>query len=254
MTDSVWQRIGGTKLPVEAADIDATALTFEALDPARESLAALFAAAIRAELGTGADSAWGLVCASLPSGAPLRASTNPIGSVLKLEPSARVMRELRAAPPVLAVHRTGEVEYSDVSTEKTFRIQKWHAHWIAGPLTVGELHKLHDATLAVSATIQRTIMRRGHPAYQSGAVQFGSDTSYLASVRMLSHEAGQAQFAEGEEAPLYLAVRCVLETHERTRDLDEGGELLGLTLTADVGDAVELVPGLVVGLSEFYDG
>lgn len=253
MTDSVWQRFGGTKLPVLATDIDATALTFEALDPARDSLADLFAAAIRAELGTGSDSAWATVCASLPSGCSLRNSTNPIGSVIKLEPSARVMKELRAAPPALAVHRTGEVEYHDVSTEKTFRVQKWNVHWIAGPLTVGELHKLHDAVLAVSATVQRTIMRRGHPAYQSGAVQFGTDTSYLASVKMLSHEAGQAQFAEGEEAPLYLACRCVLETSERTVDLDEGGELLGLSLTAHVGDAVEVLPGLVIGLSEYAE-
>jgi hypothetical protein len=250
MTASLFEKFGATELPVELGDLSATARTFEALDPGRDLLVDLFSAAIRAEFGTGTGSAWYLVTSSLSAGSVLRNSTDPIGFTLKLEPSQRILNELRVTWPLLAVHRTGEAEYRNRTFQVSERVQKWAVHWIMGPMTAGEMHKFCDAPVAVAGIISRVCQLGAHPAYNGGAQSF---YDVFSGVTFLKHAAGQARFSEDEDL-VYYAMSSELETVERVRLIDEGAELLGLTMTLGVGDDVEILPELVTADSDYVSG
>jgi hypothetical protein len=244
---SLYESFGGTVLPVEQQDLSATKQTFENLDPGRDLLVAMFSAAIRAEFGTGTSSAWYRVTSSLSSGSAIRNSQDPIGYTLKIEPSHRIINELRVTWPLFAVHRTGEAEYRNKTFQVSERVQKWAVHWILGPVTAGEMHKFCDAPVAVAGILSRVCQLRSHPAYDSGALQFDG---VFSGVTFLKHAAGQAKFSDDEDL-IYYAMSAELETVERVRPIDEGTDALGLTLTCGVGDALEILPELVTGDSDY---
>src|SRR5260221_1422066 len=203
MTDSLFQRMGEMRMPTKASDVGAE-LTLAPLDPARDAMLALFAAACNAELGL----AWAAVAAGTPlAGKSIVEDTWP-GA-----PSPELVLQRRCDFPCLFLSRDGKGEYSDHSLALKQLKQTWGLHYIISPVDIGDFRKLGDILVRVGATIMATIERKGHPSYLSGAAVLYS--AGLAVLNLSSVQAGQARFADGDKsAPLYHSLSCELESVE----------------------------------------
>lgn len=223
--------------------------TLDPLDPALDTLLGLFQAAVNAELGP----AWGTIMATMPASHPLRAAgPNPINDTLGLEPSPGVMQQRKTGFPLLCVHRTGSAKYDEVAIGGGIErlIQNWDVHYILGPLDVGDLEKVNRICVAVTKVVRMVIRRRGHPAYQGGALQFfpaqiGSIGS-LGAVTLTGYDGpGQALFVGGD-GPTYYAVTMHLETAEHTADdVQTFGNFDAADISIASGDADQLLPNMV---------
>lgn len=250
MVDSLYQRVGGTELPLDVSAITAAA-TFEPCDPALDVIADLMAAAIRAEIGSAAGQAWAAVCATLPSGHRLENTTSSVGTVWKVRPSSTLMRQLRVGSwPLLTVCRDGPGEYDQFTYCKEIIRQRWMVAWVLGDYEADLTLKLSPVLQMVGRVICQTAIRGAHPAYDSGTRQFGAGKGWLQAIRPISYDAGAAVFADDDEARFWCA-SATLETIEITRELDVGGELDGLDLSLAAGNETELIPDFAIGSGDF---
>lgn len=204
MTDSLFQRMGEMRMPTKASDVDPVALTLAPLDPARDTMLALFAAACNAELGP----AWTVAAA----GTPL-AGKNVVQDTWPGPPTPEVVKQRKGSFPMLFLSRDGAGKYDDFSLVLKQLTQTWGLHYIISPVDIGDFRKLGDILTRVGTTILATIERKGHPAYQSGsAVLFSAG---LATLNLTTVQAGQARFAEGADgSPLYHALSMELVSTE----------------------------------------
>jgi hypothetical protein len=242
---SINERIGSLTLPPVIATIEA-ARTLTSLDPARRILADLFKAAINAEL----TDAWVAAVANRLTATDKINGTTPVADVLELEPTAPIMQARQAGFPLLAVYRSGTAEYQTHTIYADKLIQPWTVDWVLGPADVATAFQLLDAAIAVSKIISRVIMRQGHPAYQSGAPQFGEDRGDLGAIRIVRHEGpGQARFAGDDKGPTYYAITVMLETTEYVEpgsgDAAEDAPFQGADYDLGIGGSPEgVIPGL----------
>jgi hypothetical protein len=245
--DSLWRTVGGARMPLQAQDIGDTALSFEAADPALETLSGLLVAAIRSELGSVAGTAWAKVCAALPAGHRLLNSTNPVGAIWKVAPNADAIRQVQPAWPLLAVWREGNGEWEQRTTMIQHKRTRWAALWSLGDLESDLALKL-GATLAyVGDVLSQTVSRGSHPAYSSGAMVFDGLFSSAAPVEV---QAGRAMFPDDPEARFW-GTTLTFETTERVPQLDEGSDDMSTGFELAVGDAEELLPSLVLGEGDY---
>jgi hypothetical protein len=258
VTDSLWQRVGGTELPLDAARITGAA-TFEPADPALAVLAELFAAALRGELGTGTTSAWYAVTSSLPDKHRLNCSENPVGTIWRVGqdgPAGALLRQVKVGTwPLLCVWRTGDGEWEQITFTRAGVRQKWTAAWILGDYEADLALKLGPVLTLAGKAMGAVIVNGGrHPGYDSDTQQFGEARGWLSTIRPVSFGAGAASFSDDEETRFWSA-SSVFESLELIRDLDEfdneGGETTSLGVTANCGDGEELVPAMVVGDGDF---
>ena len=235
----IVQRIGDLSFPVDATEVTDTLCP---LDPARARLTALFKAAINAEFGD----VWTTVTDTLSASHPLY-GTSPVQDTLELDPSHKTMTERKCAFPLLCVYRTGEgaQEQHTLFIEKF--TDKWGVDYFLGPLDVGDVRKLQDICNGIVKLISSVVRRRGHPAYESGALQFFPDLGGLAEVTVKSHVGpGQAKFAGDESGTVYYALSIILETVELLKDEDaEAGDFIATDYSVAVGSSEELVPDLI---------
>lgn len=224
MTDSLYQGFGGLSLPVSVAG---TETTLTSLDQARATLAALFKAAINAELGA----LWTLAAADSPL-----AGSSPCQATLELAPTAQTMKQWKATGwPLLCIYRDGSgvLEQHTLNGQIERLTQPWGLDYILGPVDIGDLRKLGDIFQAVTKVVRLCIRKRGHPAYQSGALQFFPNAdvngdvplfpekSLLGSIELKSVDGPphyQARFAGAEDSLSYFAISMHLETVEYTYD------------------------------------
>jgi hypothetical protein len=234
------RRIGDLALPLDAN----AAVNGVIPDPARDQLLELFAAALNAEL----DAAWSVVVISTPLD-----GTAPVQSKLPLEPTPNVVLEQRQSFPLLALHRTGAAEYEDLTLHVEQRRQQWQLHYFLSPLRVDHVRQLSGVLTWVPSVVQQVIFMQGHPAYDSGALQFGTGKGGLATLRIVSHELGQARFADsGDDGPTYLACSITLESTEVGGWTDAASvDLDGATFKASVGDAVNLYADMIRAKTEY---
>ena len=81
--------------------------------------------------------------------------------------------------------------------------------------------------------------------------QFGEDRGWLSRLAPVSYEAGAVKFTDDEESRFWSA-SATLESEELVRELDEGAENgTSFGLTENVGDQLELLPGLVIGDGDY---
>lgn len=239
MTTSLYQGFGGLSLP---ADAGSGATTLTALDPARAVLAGLFEAAINAELGT----AWTQVTAGT-----VLDGTDPVEDVLELPPTGPNMKQRKAAWPLLCVYRdgAGTFEQHAINGQVERLIQPWTVDYIVGPLEIGNVRKLGDIFQAVVKVVRLVIRKRGHPAYQSGALQFFPGHGYIGAIDLKSYDGPphyQARFAGSEDGTVYHAVSMHLETAEYSRDLDgQDGVVDAMDLQVNGGGGEGLIGALV---------
>ncbi|UOF77395.1 hypothetical protein [Caudoviricetes sp.] len=249
-TDSLYQRLGGLELPVTAASIGASGLA--SLDPGRDLLLELFAAAINAEL----TDAWTKVTGAFgyrESLGPL-----PVSDKLPDEPTDTTLRQRKGKFPLLAIHRSGTGTYDQATLELARLTQPWTLHYILGPLDVIDARQLKDICVAVAKIVALVVRKRGHRAFRGGALQFfgsGSpDTpSPFTSLRVVSHEGpGQAAFGGDNSSTIYWAIEIRLESTEITSDIADADscDLEGLTLTVGLGGGEGVLPSAVIAKSD----
>ena len=254
---TLYEAYGGATYPVYATQIDSAALSFEALDPCNQVLLDLVTAALRAELGTGASSAWGTVCAALPSGHSLSDSTNPVGSQTKLPPNPEWFRQVkRGTFPIVSVYCEPSVTYVG-DLEKDHRLREWKVVWILGPGEAGENRKLEPVLPWFSGLMRRVILHARHPAYASGVdvLALAQLSSWATGGDEAKHQWGVSAF--GERSPeVYLACQCPVLTQEQAREIEgEGGQLVfGTDITVGVGGDEGILPAFVVAQSELPVG
>ena len=247
-TGSIYERLGGLELPVDAALIDQQALA--PLDPGRDLLLEFFKAAINAELGA----VWAKVTAG---GGPLY-GTLPVADALPLEPTEQQLQQRKTAFPVLAIHRNGTAVFEQRTLEITSQKQPWTLHYILGPLDAIDQRKLLDMPQAVAKVVALVVRRRKHPAFNDGALQlFSSDPDdpfrapHFSSIRVVDVEGpGQAAFGGKDSSVLYWAVEIHLETTELSSYI-EGAEadLEAGDFTVGVGGE-EILPAMIIASTD----
>jgi hypothetical protein len=256
VTQSLYEGFGGLALPVDAADVTTT---LTPLDPARAVLSGLFRAAINAELGP----AW----TKATAGTPL-ASSSPVQDVLEIPPTADKMKQRVAGWPLLCVYRDGD----GVCEEHTLNggverlTQPWTVDYILGPVDIADLRKLGDVFQAVVKIVRLCIRRRGHEAYQGGALQFFPGqlpdgdvplfprSSLLGAVSLKGYSGPptyQARFAGSDSGTIYHAISLRLETVEYTYDVDGAfPPIEAFDLDVGIGGGEGIVSGLVYASSD----
>lgn len=231
MIQSLYEGFGGLDLPIPA---ESTLRTFTDTDPARAVMAGLFRAAINAEFGA----RWAVAT----RGQKALEGTLPVQDVLELPPIGSRLKQRKTGFPLLCVYRDG-VGTTDEHTLGIERlVQPWTVDYILGPLELGDVRKLLDVFQAVVKIVRLCIRRRGHPAYEDGALQFGPDKGDIGAIRLVRYEgppAYQARFA-GDDETIYHAVSLMLETVEYSRDNDDAyGFADGYTLQSNTGSEDE---------------
>lgn len=243
--DSLFRRFGRLELPL--AESDGTDLA--ALDPARDILLDLFAAAINAELAP--------VWASAAQGTPLE-DKSPVQLKLPALPEEDKLQQMKSEFPMLAVGRsvkpaTIEAFSLDQDGLKTL----WDVDYILCPLSLASELKLRDVLQAVGKTVVSVVRKGGHRAYRTDANGFaadvlgddGDDTCGFFGCRVTEIVAAPAQFSK--DGPPYLACGVTLETlevssHIGGNDDGESVPLVGATLKTGVtqsGDPSIIVRG-----------
>jgi hypothetical protein len=250
MTDSLWLQVGGARMPLQDHDVDATALSFEALDPVLGVFAGLLTAAIRAELGTTSAGAWQTVSAALPTGHRLLASSNPVGSVWRMAPSAEAIKQIELTWPLLAIWREGQGEWEQRTMMKAQVRTRWNALWSLGDLDADLGLKLGQALQYVGNVMAAAIERGKHPAYESGVQQYGTDSGDLIGAYPVEVQAGRAMFPDNEDSKFW-GTTLTFETLERVKELDEGADDFAGSLSVGVGNELEIIPDLVVGDADY---
>lgn len=204
---------GKVSFPTSASDHEDT---LAALDPGRQLLCDLFAAAIRADLGAAWD--------KIAEGTALNGKS-VVEDVFAGRPTRALMRERRPDFPLLCVYRSGAATFDQATLEVERATQPWTCDFVLGALSPEDEQKLGDVFQAVSKVIARVIRRRGHESYKSGALQFFSDTARFGAIRLVRAESGNAVFAgggvESEQGPTYFMLSCDLETVEHDWENEE---------------------------------
>ncbi len=233
MTEHIYGRIGDLTLPIPVGTVTGS---LTALDPVRSRLLALFKAAISAELGP----AWNAAAVTTPL-----ATRQVVQSTLEFEPTAAILQQSKHELPILALHRFGDATYENETLEIDRVTQNWLLHYILGPLEVGHARLLADILTAVPRVIVPVVRHRAHPAFEGGKLQFFPDQGGLASLRVVSSQAGQATYAERSET-LYYAAVVQLQSTERFIDVpDAFGPFDAVSYDFTIGGGEGLIPGLL---------
>lgn len=250
-TDSLFQRLGGLESPFRATGLRTGG--FAALDPQRDVLLELFAAAINAELGE----AWTALCEAFPLPRD-KFGASPVTDKLPDEPTEQLLTQRKSKFPLLAIHRSGSGVYEPATLEVMRLRQPWSLHYILGPLDAIDARQFKDVCVAVAKIVALVIKRRGHQAYQSGALQFfgpGSPNTPapFSSVRLVSHEGpGQAVFGGDTSTTIFWAIEMRLETTEISSDVEDanGGDLDAADITVAVGGSEGLLPAMIIAKTD----
>lgn len=240
MPQSLFRTFGGLTLPA-AAGVD----TLVTLDPARDILTGLLKQAITSELGD----AWNAIAPSTALGAAAI-----VASTLPLEPTPTHLTALKKSLPVLCVYRKGAAPVDLITFSHDRITQQWGVDYILPPLGPEDERKLVDVLPAVAKVIRLAVDgARGHPDYDSGALQFFPGKGNLARIRVLNYQVGRARFADTDvtDTPTYLACSVTLETWEVSYYRDGSStDLDGETFDLGVGDGEGVVPDLTAADTE----
>ncbi len=215
MTDSLSSTWGSLTFPIQAADTD-----LSSLDPARDILLELFAAALNSEL----QSAWEMAASGVDMLAPY-----PVAHKFPALPDLDSMRQAKAAWPMLAVARSIEPQQEDEFALWQNRItSRWSIDYVLGPLDVGNHVKLGDVLEAALKIIAATIRAGGHKAYLKTTLVTpavgdplvcakqvlgpGVGCCGFSTIVVTSAICGAAAFSQG--GPKYHAMTMTLQTTE----------------------------------------
>lgn len=237
---SLHRKFGAVELPLVADGRQ----NFTSLDPARDILLDLFAAAIGCEL----EPVW----ETAVSGSPVLALSQPVSQRLPVLPKADVLQQMKTGFPFLAVARSIEpTKREDYLVYDSKLTQKWSIDYVMGSLALLDEARLSDVLTFVVKTIIMTVDEGGHRAYSEAdgrAVQvFGAGGCEFLSWEITESNVGA--FPIAPEDPRFLAASLTLETTEVTGYKSSGDgvsvPLMGADYELGIGGAPE---GVIEGL------
>lgn len=239
----MYEGIGGHPVPMILAD-GATEAT--ALDPALTTIAGLFRQVLISELGA----AWTQVTNALGSSHRLY-GTSPVADVLELQPTPQVLQERMTKFPLLAVYRKGDARREDHTVAQDRWIQDWGVLWILGQADVNEQRKLGAFLVAGAKMLAIAVRRRGHPDYESGALQFFPTTGGLGSVAINRINADPRRINDQGQTD-WLMLELDLQTTEYGGwEIGAYGNVDYMTLDMAVGDATGVIPSFIQADSRY---
>lgn len=211
--DSLHQSIGALSFPVAAGN----ARDFADIDPARDILLELLAAAIIAELAP----RWYAVT----NGVNGLFNKLPVQTKLPFMPEPEALQQVGTEFPLLAVSRADSpAAIEEFSIDRGKETWRWDVDYILGPLTIGNSLALREALLLVGRTIVLTMRDCGHRAYATqtsegftyvkNVLGAGSGCCNFSSSKVIDYKFGVAQLQNG--GPKYHAASVTLETVELT--------------------------------------
>jgi hypothetical protein len=236
MTEYLWHFHGDADLPIAATDVSDGQL-FSAWDPGADQLLSLFETAVNAELAA----SW-----TVARVGTALASASPIARTIYEQPRKALLREASLQFPLLALYRT-ESEFEERTLTQEVERCTWRLDYILGPLTVEDYRRLGAALTAVKKVVALCIRLRGHPEFESGALQFGDGKGRFGAIRIVSAEQGPAEFGPDGEGPEYHCLAMKLETTELEApqaDLDTDFE--GVDFSLAVGGKDDALPDAVL--------
>jgi hypothetical protein len=245
MSDSLYRQWGAVALPLAAT----SEADLSSLDPARDILLELFAAALISEL----TPRW----ANAVAGTPL-VGNQPVQSKLPAIPDLDAMRQVYQAFPLLAVGRTDDPQTEDELTLWQNRItSRWSVNYILGPLELGNQLKLGDVLTEAARILSSVLHAGGHKAYatttnegQVFAKQVlgaGASCCYFSTLKVVNFMQGAAAFSQG--GPKYHALTYLLETTELETDVRVGTPLVGRSFSLGLDGDGGSLPGFMRTIS-----
>jgi hypothetical protein len=247
--DFLYERFGGFESPTDGADVEDGQL-FSVFDPVRDRFAALFRAAINQEIAGDPDtvqtgSPWAVARVGTTHAAAL-----PVADTLYQQPTKALLREAKFVYPLLAVYRQTE-EHNEHSLYIDKAVCTWGIDYVLGPLTPEDYRKLAGPLVAARRIMQLCVRRRGHPAYESGALQFGEGKGSLMRVRLRRSVEGAAAWGDEEEGQIFYATHIELETEERDdQDSTVFPDFAGASVNVGVGDRDQILPDVIQARTE----
>lgn len=228
------QLFGPQTLPVDPAGITGSLAETDTL---RAALAGLLKAFIVGDLG----GVWSKAVAKLPPSHSLREdpATPVVRYVLEQEPTDKILQQVRAGFPMLAVWRAGRAERYDLTLEYDALKQPWAVELILGPLAAEDARRLADVLHLAEKSITRAIRLRHHPGYASDALQFNGGGIVRAEVT--GAQVGELAIEGSTGSTLYYGVHVDLEITEWSReDITGDAALTGADYDINLG-AVHLL-------------
>lgn len=212
---SIYRRFGQFAVPLDPPTGDSPN-DFARLDPARDILLDLFAAAINAELAE----LWKYAMV----GTPL-SEVAPVEQKIPGPASPELLGEMKTSFPALFVDRsTTGAQFADLTLETRSLTQRWDVDYILSPLTTTNLLRAKDVLQAVGKAIDLVIENGGHPAYrtvQNGNIVLpapvlgsGKNCCGFWQCRIADMALGPAAFSAKGDGPRYYACGLTLETVE----------------------------------------
>ncbi len=242
-TDSLFRSFGKLELPLQTTGEK----DLGSLDPARDILLELFAAALIAEV----TPRW----AAAIAGTPL-AGAAVVQTKFPEFPEQVFLQQSATEWPLLAVYRNDDPELYDEHTLWEERVTcKWGVDYCIGPLDIGNVVKLGDVLTAVPRILAGVIREGGHRAYatqQTGNSAYtkqvlgaGSGCCGFSTIRIVQSISGSAAFAQ--QGPKFHCASIVLETTELS-NINPGiaTPYAGTSATLSTGDGTGLTP-IVIG-------
>lgn len=242
---SLYRKFGALELPL--AESRQTDLAH--LDPARDILLDLFAAALNSEL----EPVW-----RWPAAFTALSGSTPVQQKLPSLPEADVLAQVKTGWPLLSVGREEFPRREDYLLYQDKLLCRWDVSYILAPLTADNQMKIRDVLQAVVKIVTMVIREGGHRAYRTETVNGvprasvvlydGDECCKFLSLELTEAELGPAQFVK--DGPKYHAASMTLQSVERSDYSDAGdGEsvpLMGADYQYGVGGAPQgLIPGLV---------
>jgi hypothetical protein len=228
-TDSLHRKFGALELPLTA---DTSTEDSAHLDPARDILLDLFAAALNSEL----EPVW----ASAVVGTPI-AESQPVAFKLPGRLTEETLKQVKTAWPMLSVGRgDAPAGVTDFTLDQRALTYRWDIDYILSPLAAVNLLRVYDILQAVGKIVIETVAARGHKAYRTYTTQgsvyasdvlgSGDDCCEFYTCRVVDMALGPAEFSKG--GPKYYACGLTLETVELSDFPGDG---------TDDGEAVPLI-------------
>lgn len=250
--DFLFYKLGEVQLPVYAEDVPDGHL-YQAFDPGRDKLLALFKTAINQELAHSTSSSpestssWYIARV----GTPL-ADKMPVEDTLFEAPTPDILRETELSFPILCLYRE-ESQNVDFTLARTAVRTSWGLDYILPPLGVDNLRRLGGALNAVKTIIELVSHVGYHPAYEGGVRQFGGDYGHFDKLAIESHKFGAASFGPDGEGTPYRMLQMKLVTIELSDvDPDLEGDLEAVDVAIGVGGFEGVKPNIIEASSDGY--
>jgi hypothetical protein len=217
----IFDGFGCTRFPVNP-DLVGDDVTAANLDSGQDTIIALLAAAINADVGA----AWQRIVQNLPNNHFLMrenlSASQPVNFTTDSEPNPALTTQQLFDWPVLAVWPSGQPEEFELTMAIPALRQNWSIAYLIGPLDAAWQRKLgRGICRLVFRSIQRTIWKGYHPAYMNGQRQFFGQFSEISTKGC--EGPGVTEILDKEKNIGYYGLGVTLQTVERTvqDDFDE---------------------------------